>query len=59
LQDHGWEIRGTAQVGFVLPTGRGTSRYRFALEIVHGRSILGEFTMHSETTAGVGWYLDF
>ena len=59
FEEHDWEVRSAAQVGLVLPTGRGTSRYRFALEVVHGRSILGEFTMHSETTVGVGWYLDF
>lgn len=59
FEEHDWAIRSAAQIGFVLPTGRGTSRYRFALEIVHGRSILGEFTMHSESMVGVGWYLDF
>lgn len=59
FQEHDWEVRSAAQIGFVLPTGRGTSRYRFALEVVHGRSILGEFAIHSETTVGVGWYLDF
>lgn len=53
------QARTSAQLGLIFPTGRGTSRYRLALELVSGRSVLGEFSMHDETYVGLGWYFDF
>lgn len=58
-QENDWRPRVTGQVGLIFPTGRGTSRYRAALEVSHGRSVLGEFFRSEETYAGVGWYFDF
>ena len=59
FQENGWRVRSAIQLGFLLPTGRGTSRYRFAVELVHGRSVMGEFAFRDETSVGVGWYFDF
>jgi len=52
-------LRSCAQLGLMFPTGRGTNRYRAALELGSGRSALGEFSMHDETYIGLGWYFDF
>lgn len=52
-------VRASAQLGLIFPTHRGTNRYRAALELVSGRSVLGEFSMHDESYIGLGWYFDF
>ena len=57
-EENDGQARVSAQIGLVFPTGRGTSRYRFALEMVTGRSILGEFSMRDESYLGLGWYFD-
>ena len=54
-----WDLRTTLQGGIMWPLGEGTRRYRFALEVIDGPSVLGEFFSDSETTVGVGWYFDF
>jgi hypothetical protein len=58
-QENHWRPRITGQVGLLIPTGRGTSRYRFALELGRGRSALGEFFDYEESYVGLGWYFDF
>jgi Protein of unknown function (DUF1207) len=58
-EENDWHPRATAQLGINVPTGRGHSRYRFALEGGTGRSALGEFFTASETYFGIGWYFDF
>jgi len=52
-------VRATAQLGLIFPTDRGTNRYRAALELGSGRSLLGEFSTHDESYIGLGWYFDF
>lgn len=52
-------VRACTQIGLIFPTARGTNRYRAALELVSGRSVLGEFSMHDESYIGLGWYYDF
>ena len=52
-------VRASAQLGLIFPADRGTNRYRAALELVSGRSVLGEFSMHDESYIGLGWYFDF
>lgn len=59
FEEDDWRLRSALQLGFILPTGRGTSRYRFALELITGRSVLGEFSFEADTSIGVGWYFDF
>jgi hypothetical protein len=59
FRENDWSVRSAIQLGLLLPTGRGTGRYRFALELVHGRSVMGEFSFRHETSIGVGWYFDF
>jgi len=54
-----WDLRRSAQVGIMWPLGEGRRRYRFAVEVVDGPSVLGEFFLEDETTIGVGWYFDF
>jgi len=58
-QENDWHPRATGQVGLLIPTGRGRSRYRAAVEVASGRTVLGEFFLSSETYAGLGWYFDF
>lgn len=58
-QENDWHPRATGQVGLLIPTGRGRSRYRAAVEVANGRTVLGEFFRSSETYAGLGWYFDF
>lgn len=48
----------TRQVGFVAPTGRGTSRHCLAVEAGTGPSVLGELVFDDETWVGIGWYFD-
>jgi hypothetical protein len=57
--ENDWSPRLTMQIGLLLPTGFGTNRYRFALEIGTGRSILGEFFTSKETYAAIGWFFDY
>jgi hypothetical protein len=52
-------VRASAQIGLIFPTDRGTNRYRAALELVSGRSVLGEFSAYDESSIGLGWYFDF
>jgi Protein of unknown function (DUF1207) len=52
-------IRTCAQLGLMFQTGRGTNRYRAALEFGSGRSVLGEFSPYDETYIALGWYFDF
>jgi hypothetical protein len=58
-EENDWHPRATAQLGINVPTGRGHSLYRFALEGGTGRTVLGEFYTASENYVGVGWYFDF
>lgn len=58
-EENNWNVRSTAQLGFILPTGRGTSRYRLAIEFCDGRSALSEYYFRKERYLGVGWYFDF
>lgn len=58
-EENDFDPRTTVQVGIIVPTDRGTNRYRFALEVTDGRSVLGEFPFDEETAVGVGWYFDF
>lgn len=58
-EENDWNPRATAQLGINVPTGRGNSRYRFALEGATGRTVLGEFFTATETYLGIGWYFDF
>lgn len=59
FQERDWHPLATVQLGFEAPTGRGTSRYRLALEAGTGPSTLGEFSFEDETWIGVGWHFDF
>lgn len=59
MEEWDWDTRVALQLGWLLPTGRGTSRYRFAIEAVDGRSVLGELARHDESWVGIGWYFDF
>ena len=59
FQENEWQVRYAAQLGLILPTGRGTSRYRIAAEAGTGRSVMGEFFFRDETYIGIGWYFDF
>jgi hypothetical protein len=54
-----WDTRLTIQAGIAIRTGRGSQRYRLAIEYAKGRSALGEFTQHEESTLGIGWFFDF
>jgi hypothetical protein len=58
-QELDWQPNTTVQIGVAYPTGRGTSRYRVALEIASGRSVLGELSTYDETFVALGWYFDF
>ena len=59
FQELGWHTMSTAQLGFLLPTGRGTGRFRLAIEVGTGRSALGGFYFHDETYVSFGGYYDF
>jgi len=54
-----WGVRVTTQIGFMLPTGRGTSRWRLAAEYADGRSVMGEFSFYEETYFRFGVFYDF
>jgi hypothetical protein len=58
-QENDWRPRVTGQLGLLIPTPRGAGRYRLALELASGRSVLGEFYQAEETYVGIGWYFDF
>ena len=53
------QVRTSAQLGLIFPTGRVTNRYRAALEVISGRCVLGEFGTADETSIGIGWFFDF
>lgn len=57
-EENDWEVRAVGQFGLLIPTGFGTNKYRVALEVGVGRSVLGEFYAYRETYAALGWYLD-
>jgi hypothetical protein len=57
-EESDWNPRVTAQIGLLIPTGFGTNKYRLAMEIGVGRSVLGEFFANDETYIALGWYLD-
>jgi hypothetical protein len=59
FEERDWRLTPTLQFGFQVPTGRGTSRYRVALEYSSGRSALGEFSFYDESYVGLGLYFDF
>jgi hypothetical protein len=54
-----WSTRASAQIGLMLPTGRGTSRWRLAAEYGSGRSVMGEFSFYDETYVRFGLFYDF
>ena len=54
-----WAPATTLQLGLMLPTGQGASRYRLALEVYSGRSLLGEFSFQDESYLGLGIYYDW
>ncbi|HET8948309.1 MAG TPA: DUF1207 domain-containing protein [Candidatus Polarisedimenticolia bacterium] len=58
-KDSDLSVRASAQLGIIFPTHRGTNRYRAALELITGRSVLGEFSMFDETSIGLAWCYDF
>jgi hypothetical protein len=58
-EERDWRITVTAQLGVMMPSGLGTTRYRFALEYGHGRSALGEFFFRDCSYLALGWYFDF
>jgi hypothetical protein len=58
FEERDWKITPTIQVGVLVPTGRGTSRYRLALEYSDGRSQLGEFSFHDESYLAFGLFFD-
>ena len=58
FEENDWRLTLAAQLGLILPTGRGTSRFRIALEYVDGRSVLGEFFFRDESYLAVGLYFD-
>jgi hypothetical protein len=58
FQERDWQPATTLQIGVLMPTGFGSSRYRLALELYHGRSVLGEFSFYDVTYAALGWYYD-
>lgn len=58
FEENDWHITVATQLGLILPTGRGTSRFRVALEFVDGRSVLGEFFFRDESYLAVGLYFD-
>ena len=58
FSERDWASATTAQIGFMMPTGQGSSRYRVALELSHGRSPMGELSFFDETYIGLGLYYD-
>jgi hypothetical protein len=58
FEESDWRLTAAAQLGLILPTGRGSSRFRVALEVVDGRSVLGEFFTHDESYLAVGLFFD-
>jgi len=58
FEESDWRLTVAAQLGLILPTGRGTSRFRVALEYVDGRSVLGEFFFHDESYLSLGLFFD-
>lgn len=58
-EESDWDLRVTTQIGLMLPTGRGTSRWRLAAESADGRSMMGEFYLYDETYVRFGLFYDF
>jgi hypothetical protein len=58
FEESDWRITGTAQLGVALPTGRGSSRWRAAIELFDGRSVLGEFFLRDERYVALGLFFD-
>ena len=58
-QETDWDLRVTTQIALMLPTGRGTSRWRLAAEYANGRSMMGEFSFYDETYVRFGLFYDF
>jgi hypothetical protein len=58
FEESDWQLTVAAQLGLILPTGRGTSRFRVALEFVDGRSVLGEFFFRDESYLALGLFFD-
>ena len=58
FSERDWASAVTAQIGLMMPTRQGSSRYRVAFEISHGRSPMGEFSFFDETYVGLGLYYD-
>lgn len=58
FSERNWAPASTVQLGVIMPTGHGSSRYRIALELYDGRSQLGEFSEFDETYIGLGLYYD-
>lgn len=58
FSERDWAPTSTVQIGVMMPTGQGSSRYRVALELYDGRSQLGEFSQFDETYIGLGLYFD-
>lgn len=54
-----WAPATTFQLGWMMPTGQGASRYRLALEVYSGRSLMGEFSFQDESYLGLGIYYDW
>ena len=54
-----WAPATTMQLGLMMPTGQGASRYRLALELYSGRSLMGEFSFQDESYIGLGLYYDW
>jgi hypothetical protein len=58
FSERDWASAITAQIGLMMPTRQGSSRYRVAFEFSHGRSPMGEFSFFDETYVGLGLYYD-
>lgn len=58
FSERNWASAVTAQIGFIMHTRQGSSRYRVAFEFLHGRSPMGEFSFFDETYVGLGLYYD-
>jgi hypothetical protein len=58
FEESDWQPTVAAQLGLILPTGRGASRFRVALEFVDGRSVLGEFFFRDESYLALGLFFD-
>jgi len=53
-----WDWEHTAQAGLVLPFPGLARTYRIGAEWHHGRSVLGEFSIHDETYFALGFWFE-